>query len=538
MWPLTLPLAIGLAALAQASVFAADAEPIPGNYSGQLRPQIHFSPPKEFMNDPNGMFLDAEGTYHLYYQYNPTNLVGGNQTWGHATSKDLFHWINQPIAIHPPNNNSQVYSGSAVIDVNNTSGFFPNQTNGVVAIYTLNSPNLEVQEIAYSLDGGYTFERYEGNPVLDVHSSQFRDPKVLWHAETGKWVMVVAYATDLVIGIYTSPNLKDWTHASNFSRANALGSQYECPNLVALPLINVDGSSSTAYILQISINPGAPLGGSITTYFPGSFNGTHFTPSDSEIRFTDFAKDNYAGQFFYGLPADEKQLSIIWANNWQYAESVPTDEEGWRSAMSLAKANSLRDTGDAGYQLVQELVDLRPVYNSTLANVSTSDNLSTSVDYSSVTSGAVYLDVNITNIVTPAGSLNLTFTSTSGGSLSAGYLLSSGEFWINRGNIHEFANFSNDGFTETFNTTYCVEGSVWRLQAVVDRTLLEVFIDRGKSTATMVFYPADKLDGLTVSAEGLGQDVGVSATVWGLKSAWAEEADASGIVLGNVTSTT
>ncbi|OJT04982.1 Invertase [Trametes pubescens] len=159
--------------------------PIPGDYNGPYRPQVHFTPPQvrdsisyrihetdlarqHFMNDPNGMFLDGNGTYHLYYQYNPTATVAGNQHWGHATSRDLYHWINQPIAIFPPTSDSGVFSGSAVVDVNNTSGFFPDQDNGVVAIYTLNTPTAQVQEISYSFDGGFTFTAFAGNPVIDV----------------------------------------------------------------------------------------------------------------------------------------------------------------------------------------------------------------------------------------------------------------------------------------------------------------------------------------------------------------------------------
>jgi len=185
------------------------AEPIPGNYTGIYRPRVHFSPPINFMNDPNGLFKDKSGVFHLYYQYNPTQPVAGNQHWGHATSKDLYHWENQKIALWPPTNDTYVYTGSAVVDVNNTSGFFPKQDNGVVAIYTLaayenGAGGIQDQNIAYSRDGGYTFEAYDGNPVINVNSTNFRDPKVLWHADTGKWVMVVSYAADFVIGIYVS----------------------------------------------------------------------------------------------------------------------------------------------------------------------------------------------------------------------------------------------------------------------------------------------------------------------------------------------
>jgi beta-fructofuranosidase len=197
--------------------------PVAGDYSGALRPQVHFSPPRGFMNDPNGLFKDAEGTFHLYYQYNPTELVAGNQHWGHATSKDMYSWTNQKIALFPATPKEGIFSGSAVIDTNNTSGFFPNQTNGVVAIYTLNTPEEQTQNIAYSIDNGFTFTKYSGNPVISINSTQFRDPQVTWHAETQKWVMVVAYSTEWTIGIFTSPNLRKWTHASNFTHYGLLG---------------------------------------------------------------------------------------------------------------------------------------------------------------------------------------------------------------------------------------------------------------------------------------------------------------------------
>jgi len=245
---------------------------------------------------------------------NPTATVAGNQHWGHATSQDLYTWENQQIAIYATEN-SQIFSGSAVTDTNNTSGFFPNQTNGVIAIYTLNTQYSQVQEIAYSYDGGFTFIKYANNPVLvlDPTSTQFRDPKVIRYGDS--WAMVVSYAQEFVIGIFTSPDLKNWTHASNFSHHGLLGLQYECPNLVQMP---VEGSDAM-WVLAISINPGAPLGGSITQYFPGDFNGTHFTPVDDAARIADFGKDNYAGQFFYGLPETEEQVFIAWASNWEYS---------------------------------------------------------------------------------------------------------------------------------------------------------------------------------------------------------------------------
>jgi beta-fructofuranosidase len=315
------------------------------------------------MNDPNGCFVDANGTWHLYYQYNPTATVAGNQHWGHATSRDLYHWENQPIAIFPPTPTQYVFSGSAVIDKDNTSGFFPDQDNGVIAIYTLATynPNQgpQTQNIAISHDGGYTFTPWEGNPVIDSTSNQFRDPKVFWYKD--HWVLVVAYAVEFTVGIYTSPDLKSWTHASNFTGVGLTGVQWECPNLVEMP---IQGTEDTVFVMVVSINPGAPLGGSISQYYPGEFNGTHFIPVDNFARIADFGKDNYAGQFFFGTPHGQDAVSIAWASNWQYSQQVPTGQlEGWRSAMGLPRKNFITKAQRIGWVLGSVPYDLSPLYD-------------------------------------------------------------------------------------------------------------------------------------------------------------------------------
>ncbi|KAL9610698.1 MAG: hypothetical protein Q9167_004613 [Letrouitia subvulpina] len=512
--------------------------PIQGDYTGALRPQVHYSPPRGFMNDPNGMFKDAAGTYHLYYQYNPTELVAGNQHWGHATSRDLYHWENQPIALFPGAEGEGIFSGSAVIDVNNTSGFFPNQTDGVVAIYTLNTEEEETQEVAYSTDGGYTFTKYAKNPVLSVNSTQFRDPKVIWHSETQRWVMVIAYSQEFVIGFYTSPNLLDWTHASNFTRYGLLGLQYECPNLVRIPMVsdisledplNPSNIASTSmYILQISINPGAPLGGSISETFPGTFNGTHFAAVDYATRINDFGKDNYAGQFFDNIPASSPQVSIAWASNWQYSQVVPTGElEGFRSAMSVPRYNVLANTSRAAYTLVSLPYDLSPIYNpsSPLANSSSLANSSLLYDYSStVPSGALTFNMTITSI--PAddvtGTANFTFfSSVTGESIRGGFYLGGDTpFFINRGYIR---GFDDPFFTDKFSTNNLIntDTQTFRLQVVIDRSILEVFLDNGLRSATTTFFPQGTLDTLIISTADLNPEVKVSAIVWGLESTWS-----------------
>ena len=221
----------------------------------------------------------------------------------------------------------QIFSGSAVTDPNNTSGFFPNQTNGVVAFYTLNTlvPATQTQHIAYSFDGGYTFTKYSGNPVINVNSSQHRDPKAFWHAPTQKWVVVVAYSMEYTASFYTSPDLKNWTFVSNFTGQGFEGLQWECPNLVEMPFVRnasvadptaAENVAETRWLFFLSVNPGAPQGGSISWYLVGDFNGTHFLPDDGVTRFSDYFKDNYAGQFFYNVPPSKPQVQIAWASNW------------------------------------------------------------------------------------------------------------------------------------------------------------------------------------------------------------------------------
>ena len=475
--------------------------------------------------------------------------MAGNQHWGHATSRDLYHWTNQAIAIYPRAEGEGIFSGSAVVDANNTSGFFPNQTNGVVAIYTLNTARAQQQEIAYSVDGGFTFTKYAGNPVIPSNSTQFRDPKVIWHAETQTWVMVVSYAQEFTIGIFTSSNLKRWTHASNFTHHGLLGLQFECPNMVEMPFrpspYSLSASTSSIptsmYLLAISINPGAPLGGSITQYFPGTFNGTHFTAVDSTARIADFGKDNYAGQWFYGIPSTEPQVSIGWASNWEYAEEVPTGQlEGWRSSMSLPRRNHLTNITRLGWDLVSEPYDLGPVLGDVLALNTSLGNGSVLVDYSSVSSGALYLDVNISSIPSDGsatGTLNITFlSSVSGESHRAGYFLGGdAPIYINRGGIAGFA--ENPFFTDRFSTPVLLDSAVnaTRIEGVIDRSIFEFFLNGGEKSATTTFFPEQPLDTLVVAARGVNEGVGVSVKIVALESAWAKVENATGVVVGNAT---
>jgi sucrose-6-phosphate hydrolase SacC (GH32 family) len=293
----------------------------------KYRPQFHFTPDRNWMNDPNGLVY-YKGKYHLFFQHNPQANVWGNMSWGHATSTDLYNWHEEPVAI-ACTPTSGIFSGSAVVDINNTSGFGTTDNPPIVAIYTehQNDESNQSQCLAFSVDEGATFTKYEGNPVLDINAKNFRDPKVQWI--DNQWIMTVALANGYKISFYSSPDLKSWTHLSNFGPAAEVGGVWECPDLIQF---------DDKWVLLVSLNPGGYQVGSGTQYFIGQWNGKEFIPDDLQTRWLDYGRDNYAGVTFSNAP-DKKKIFLGWMSNWHYAGKVPTDP--WRSAMTLPRELSL-----------------------------------------------------------------------------------------------------------------------------------------------------------------------------------------------------
>ncbi|KAF1959593.1 hypothetical protein CC80DRAFT_545039 [Byssothecium circinans] len=472
---------------------------------------------------------------------NPTANIAGNQHWGHATSRDLYTWTNQQIAIFPGSPTEGIFSGSAVVDSNNTSGFFPNQTNGIVAIYTVHTREREVQDIAYSLDGGYTFTKYANNPVVGSNSTQFRDPKVIWYAPTQRWIMVIAYPVDFEIGIFSSQNLREWTHESNFTRYGLTGWQYECPNMVQ---VRVENSTETRWVMLVSINPGAPLGGSISWYAVGTFNGTHFESQDSIAKLTDFAKDNYAGQFFYGIGEDKDQVTLNWASNWQYTNVVPTAGtelgDGFRSVMTVPRGHFLRELPRVGLSLMSYPWGIRKIAESQLASNNSLGNGTVLIDYAAVKSKAIYFEANVTGLdaaATLQGTLNFTFSSSNTGEYITGgfFIQPDNNLWLDRGHTN---GFENPYFTDKFSATalYNENGDgEFRISGVVDRSIVEVFLNEGEISATSVFFSTQPLDTMGLRVRGLNESATVSIGVWALRAAWLDQADVNGTVAGNFT---
>ena len=279
------------------------------------------------MNDPNGLIY-YKGEYHLFFQHNPTENVWGNMSWGHAVSPDLFSWQELPVAI-TCTKETGIFSGSTVIDYTNSTGFGSVENPAMVAIYTehKNDKSKQSQCLAFSLDNGRTFTKYEGNPVLDINSPDFRDPKVQWIND--QWLMTIARPDLHQISFFTSHNLKEWKHLSDFGPTAEVGGCWECPDLFQL---------GDKWVLIVSLNPGGYQVGSGTQYFLGQWNGKEFIADDVKTRWLDYGRDNYAGITFNNTPQD-RRIFLGWMSNWEYAHTFPT--QPWRGAMTLPRELSL-----------------------------------------------------------------------------------------------------------------------------------------------------------------------------------------------------
>ena len=320
-----------------------------------LRPRFHFTPARNFMNDPNGLVF-YKGEYHLFYQHNPFGQAWGHMSWGHAVSRDMLHWEHLPVALREEDG-VMIFSGSAVVDWNNTSGFCQpvgEDRSCLVAIYTGHGPGKQTQNLAFSNDRGRTWTKYASNPVVDLGLEDFRDPKVFWHAPTSRWVMVTVLADQHKVRFFASPDLKRWQMLSDFGPAGATGGVWECPDLFALP---VDGKpDEIRWVLDVDINPGGVAGGSGGQYFIGSFDGTRFVNENppATTLWADYGKDFYASLSFSDIPpADGRRIWMAWISNWQYANEEPTVI--WRGAQSVPRELALRRLPD-GIRLVQQPV--------------------------------------------------------------------------------------------------------------------------------------------------------------------------------------
>ena len=318
----------------------------------QYRPQFHHTPLRGWMNDPNGMFY-KDGTWHLFYQYNPYGSMWGNMHWGHSTTTDLIHWKDEGVAL-APDVWGTMFSGSCVVDEEGTADF---GQGAVIAMYTSSRPtpfggDVQAQCLAYSTDGGKTFTKYEGNPVLTAEDKDFRDPNMFWNEDIKAWNLILAVGQEM--RIYSSPDLKTWKEESRFGAGLGCHSGvWECPDLFPLTLNSQPSTlNSKKWVLICNINPGGPFGGSATQYFVGDFDGHHFTVddesryADGKALWMDYGKDHYATVSFSNAP-DGRRTVMAWMSNWEYANNVPTKQ--FRSANSIARDLFLYQAGKEYY---------------------------------------------------------------------------------------------------------------------------------------------------------------------------------------------
>jgi fructan beta-fructosidase len=483
------------------------------------RPQFHFTPPAKWMNDPNGMVYH-NGEYHLFYQYNPDSTVWGPMHWGHAVSRDMIRWEHLPVALYPDSLGT-IFSGSAVVDANNTSGLGSRDNPPMVAVFTSHRTegekagrtDFQTQSIAYSTDNGRTWKKYAGNPVLpNPGIRNFRDPKVSWHEPSGQWVMILAVADH--VELYGSKDLKSWNKLSEFGKQyGAHGGVWECPDLFPLEL-----NGHQKWVMLVSINPGGPNGGSATQYFTGSFDGKTFTPDHpaGTTRWLDHGKDNYAGVTWANVPAsDGRRLFIGWMSNWEYAGVVPTGS--WRSAMTIARELALSNT-PAGLRVlsrpVKELASIRgkSVELGSRA-VSGEADLTDEVPFDAATA-----EVELAfDSFGASKDFGLELSNDKGQKVLIGYQPGTRNFYVDRSQSGK-TDFSKE-FPGRYTAPRIAVDSSLKLHLVIDVASVELFADNGQVVMTEIFFPDSPFNRMKLfSREGSAQLT--SGKVTQLKSSW------------------
>jgi fructan beta-fructosidase len=494
-----------------------DTAPEPTTYEEPYRPQLHFSPAENWMNDPNGMFF-YEDEYHLFYQYYPDSTVWGPMHWGHAVSTDMIHWQHLPIALYP-DSLGYIFSGSAVVDWNNTSGFGTEDNPPIVAIFTHHDPqgerdriDFQNQSIAYSLDRGQSWTKYADNPVVpNPGIRDFRDPKVSRHEASQSWVMILA-AKDRV-HLYRSPDLKSWTFASEFgANLGGHGGVWECPDL--FPLASEDNMDIQKWVMLVSINPGGPNGGSATQYFIGDFDGQTFTldpefaprvqaapDGNEQAVWLDYGPDNYAGVTFSDIPeSDGRRIFMGWMSNWAYAQQVPTSP--WRSAMTLPRTLSLKQSPQGWIirsRPVLEFNNLRTGGFEVLQGPTEGEKDITQA----IPRGPLPVEINLQALASPTegvGRFGLKLSNDAGEYLLIGFDPVQQQYFIDRTQAGP-ATFS-DAFAKLLTAPKLMDNPTTQLQLIIDRSSVELFADYGSTVMTALFYPSQDFNHVSLFAEG------------------------------------
>lgn len=451
----------------------------------KYRPAYHFSPLYGWMNDPNGMVY-KDGEYHLFYQYNPYGSKWGNMSWGHSISKDLVNWEHRPVAI-APDALGTIFSGSAVVDRDNTAGF---GAGAIIAIYTQSSDR-QVQSIAYSTDNGRTFNKYENNPVLTSDARDFRDPKVFWHNDTQRWIMVLAVGQEMQI--FSSPNLKDWMFQSSFGKGQgAHGGVWECPDLFEL---SVEGTNEKKWVLLCNLNPGGPFGGSATQYFVGTFDGKKFVnESPSQTKWMDWGKDHYAAVTWSDVP-DNRRIAIAWMSNWQYANDVPTSQ--YRSPNSVPRDLSLFTVDGETYLQSAPSPELEKLREASKKRSFSVSKTKTFKEMLPGNEGTYEIELSLKN--RNAEVMGIRLFNNQGEEVDMQYDMKEKRFSMDR------RKSGNVGFNENFpmlTWTTVEDKDEVKLRLYVDKSSIEAFGDGGRFAMTNQVFPSEPYNHISFYSKG------------------------------------
>ena len=457
----------------------------------KYRPAYHHTPLYGWMNDPNGMVYH-DGVWHLCYQWNPFGSKWQNMTWGHSTSRDLIHWEPQEPTLLPDGLGT-IFSGSSAIDEANSAGF---GKNSIVTLFT-SAATSQVQSLAYSNDGGYTYTTYPGNPVLTLES-EARDPNMFWNEETKQWTLILAHALDHEMLIFTSPDLKSWTLQSSFGKG--LGAQdgvWECPDLFELP---VTGTQEKKWVLICNINPGGPFGGSATQYFTGSFDGKTFkvdTDASGNVptKWLDYGKDHYATVSWSDTPG--RRTVIGWMSNWQYAAEVPTLQ--FRSANTLPREMGVFKVDDQYYVSSKpspELDALRGKITHNAKRIQVGKRAHT-VSLPQENDGICEILMNVD--AKRSKQLKMTLANKAQEKVTIIYDVEKETISFDR-TQSGIVDFSQDFPAVTVTPTYENDGSV-NLRLFIDRSSMELFEQEGRFVMTNLVFPTSPYTTLSFQAE-------------------------------------
>ena len=432
----------------------------------QYRPIYHHTPAYGWMNDPNGMFY-KDGVWNLYFQHNPYGSQWENMTWGHSTSTDLVHWKYEGDAVEPDALGT-VFSGSAVVDMENTSGF---GKGAVIALYT-SAGESQTQSLVYSTDNGKTFHKFEGNPVITSNVPDFRDPHMFWNEDIKKWNMILAAGQHMEI--YSSDNLKDWKYESSFGeKYGNHGGVWECPDLMKM---KVRGTDKEKWMLICNINPGGPSGGSATQYFIGDFDGHKFTcDSKPEVtKWMDYGKDHYATVTFDNAP-EGRRVAIAWMSNWQYANQVPTQQ--YRSGNSIPRDLGLFEYKGETYCSVVPSPEMTAARSKKVGKK---------------------LTESCEMVVNLKGNATITLSNDKGEKVVMNYDAKAETFSMDRTKSGKM-DFSKDFAAVTKAPTY---GNISQLRIFIDKSSIEALDADGKMSMTNLVFPSKSYNRVTVKGKG------------------------------------